>query len=273
MRTPSVALARRRPAGNVPDRPHPVGDRKTVALRLGGGVVVLWGVITLLGLLMTHVLNTGPVHAADLHVDVWFAAHRSSVWNDVTYVGTTMAQTQTAIAVTAIVVLFLRWRLGRWYESFVMITIMVGELVVFFCVTEVVHRPRPPVHRLDIAPPTSSFPSGHTAAAVALYGGIIVLMRWVYGRRLATQVAATLLCCVPVFVGLSRLYRGMHYPSDVLAGALTGGLWLLLVTTTLLPELTAVARRSAPGRRPTPHRRPIRGRRPTSSHRPAPSRR
>jgi membrane-associated phospholipid phosphatase len=218
------------------ERPHPVGSRKVVALRLAGGAVLLWGVLVLLGLLLTHVLYRGPAHRADLRVDLWFAAHRTSLWNDVTLVGTSMAQTETAIGVTILLVLLLRWRLGRWYESGVVITVMAGELLIFFGVTATVHRPRPPVARLDVAPPTSSFPSGHTAAAVALYGVIAVMVLWMYGRRWATRVAVAVLCCVPVFVGLSRLYRGMHYPSDVLAGALTGGLWLLIVISTLLPQ-------------------------------------
>ncbi|HBW18007.1 MAG: phosphatase PAP2 family protein [Streptosporangiaceae bacterium] len=192
--------------------------------------------MVLLGLLMTHVLSTGPVHTADLGVDRWFAAHRTGLRNDVSYVGTTLAQTTTAISVAAVVVLLLRWRLGRWYESLVMITVMAGELLIFLCVTLVVHRPRPPVARLDVAPETSSFPSGHTAAAVALYGCIAILVLWIYGRRPATRAVVAALCCVPVIVGLSRLYRGMRYPSDVLAGALTGGLWLLVVITTLLPQ-------------------------------------
>ena len=215
-------------------RPHPVGSKAIVAARLVGAAVVLWGLLALLGMLLTHVLNTGSAHRADLRVDLWFAAHRTGLWNDVTLVGTSMAQTQTAIAVTLVVVLFLRWRLGRWYESLVLITVMAGELLIFFAVTATVHRPRPPVARLDVAPPTSSFPSGHTAAAVALYGCIAILVLWIWGRRPATRVAVAVLCFIPVFVGLSRLYRGMHYPSDVLAGALTGGLWLLVVISTLL---------------------------------------
>jgi membrane-associated phospholipid phosphatase len=220
-------------------RPHPVASRKIVALRLAGGAVALWGLLALLGVLVTHVLTTGSAHRADLRVDLWLAAHRTGLWNDVTLVGTSMAQTDTAIAVTLVVVLFLRWRLGRWYESGVLITVMAGELLIFFAVTETVHRPRPPVARLDVAPPTSSFPSGHTAAAVALYGGIAIMVLWIWGRRPVTRFAVAVLCCIPVFVGLSRLYRGMHYPSDVLAGALTGGLWLLVVMSTLLPRRNA----------------------------------
>jgi membrane-associated phospholipid phosphatase len=218
------------------ERPHPVGSRKVVVLRLAGGAVALWGVFVLLGLLLTHALYRGSAHRADLRVDLWFAAHRTGLWNDVTLVGTSMAQTETVIGVTILLVLLLRWRLGRWYEAGVIITVMVGELLIFFGVTATVHRPRPPVARLDVAPPTSSFPSGHTAAAVALYGVIAVMVLWMFGRRWATRVAVAVLCCVPVFVGLSRLYRGMHYPSDVLAGALMGGLWLLIVISTLLPQ-------------------------------------
>jgi undecaprenyl-diphosphatase len=223
--------------------PRAVGGWKTITVRLAGGAVLLWGVLALLGELMTHVLNTGAVHTADLSVDTWLARHRSGPWNAVTFVGVTMAQTETAIGLTVLVVLFLRWRLGRWSESLIVITVMAGELLIFFGVTATTHRPRPPVPRLDAAPPTSSFPSGHTAAAVALYGSIAVLALWLYGRRRATWIAVAVLACVPVFVGLSRLYRGMHYPTDVLAGAILGALWLTVVMTTLLPH--AAARRPA----------------------------
>jgi membrane-associated phospholipid phosphatase len=223
-------------------------DKKAIALRLVGGAVLLWGLLSLIGLLITKVLDTGPAHRTDLGVDVWFAAHRTPIWNDITYVGTTLAQTWTALGVTVVVVLLLRWRLGRWHESLVLITVMAGELLIFLSVTLIISRHRPPVHRLDAAPETSSFPSGHTAAAVALYGCLAILVFWIYGRTPLTRAIVAVLCLIPFYVAFSRLYRGMHYPSDVLAGALLGGLWLLLVVRTLLYRQAAVSRATA--RRP-----------------------
>ena len=220
----------------MPRRPQPVGDLKVVALRLVGGAVVLWAVLCLIGVLVTSALASGRGQSWDLGAVVWMAARRTGFWNTITMVGSGLANTSMAVAVTVVVVLFLRWRLGRWYESWIVVAAIAGELLVFLVVTATVHRPRPSARELDAAPPTSSFPSGHTAAAMALYGCIAVLLMWTYGRRRATRVAAVVLYCIPVVVGLSRLYRGMHYPSDVLVGALGGGLWLLLVITTLLPR-------------------------------------
>jgi undecaprenyl-diphosphatase len=239
-------------------RPHPVGNWKTVTLRLAAGAVGLWALLSLIGFALTHLLNSATFRAADLSADKWFAGHRTGWLNVVTYIGTTMAQTTTSVGVTVVVVLLLRWRLGRWHESGIFVTVMAGELLIFLSITATIHEPRPAVPRLDAAPPTSSFPSGHTAAALALYGGIAVMVWWVYGRTTITRIGAAILFCVPVYVGLSRLYRGMHYPTDVLAGALLGGLWLLLVTKTMLqpagvarpadarvPVRTRLARRGA----------------------------
>ncbi len=220
----------------LPERLHPVLGNKIVALRLVGGALALWGLLSLLGLLATHVLVSGRGESMDRGVNVWFVAHRTDYWNSVTSYANDLANTQTVIAVTLVLALLLRWRLGRWYESWVIIAVMTGEVLVFLAVTLTVHRDRPAVVRLDKSPPTSSFPSGHTAAAIALYGSIAILLLWIYGRSWKTQTATVVLFCVPIVVGLSRLYRGMHYPSDVLAGALGGGLWLFIVISTLLPR-------------------------------------
>jgi hypothetical protein len=55
----------------------PVGDWKIVALRLAGGAVVLWGLFSLIGMLVTHVLVHGRLQSVDRGVEVWFAARRT----------------------------------------------------------------------------------------------------------------------------------------------------------------------------------------------------
>ena len=87
-------------------RPRPAaGGWKALTLRLAGGAVVLWGLLALIGLAVTHLLrHAAAFAAADLSVDTWFAGHRTGALNVVTYVGTTMAQTTTAIGVSVVVV-------------------------------------------------------------------------------------------------------------------------------------------------------------------------
>jgi undecaprenyl-diphosphatase len=229
------AARRRTDLAAIPPRPdirHPL----RIAVRLLIGAAVIFGFISLLGYLYTRYLNTGPYHRADLRVVVWLEQHRTALWDHITLVGTDLGKTETAIIVTAVLAVLLRLLCRRWYESMVMVIMMLGEVVIYLSVTEVIHQQRPPVIRLDPAPPTSSYPSGHTAASVALYGGFAIILLWCYAGRPLVRVLAGVLWLVPVFVGFSRLYRGMHYPTDVAAGALLSALWLTLVVKTFLPR-------------------------------------
>ena len=240
-------LSARRGTDLPPPRRRSTGHPARIALLLLAGAIVTWGLMCLLGLLLTHVLEHTAFHHADLGTDRWFAHHRVAFLNDVAAVGTGMAQTVTVIIVTAVLVAVLRWRTGRWYEAIVLVISVVGEVAIFLCVTLIVPQRRPPVPRLDPAPPTSSYPSGHTGAAIALYCCLALIVLWLYSDRGWARASAVLLFCVPVYVGLSRIYMGMHYPSDVIAGALLSSLWLTLVATTFLPRRRAgqrVRRRS-----------------------------
>jgi len=86
----------------------------------------------------------------------------------------------------------------------------------------VIHRQRPQVHRLDQLPVDASYYSGHTAASVAVYCGLALLITSLIrntGVRIACWVIAI---AIPLLVALSRLYRGMHHPTDVGAAMLVG---------------------------------------------------
>jgi undecaprenyl-diphosphatase len=85
------------------------------------------------------------------------------------------------------------------------------------------------VRHLDQAPPTSSFPSGHVAAAICMYGALAVLANERARSALVRGLFVALAVLVPLAVGLSRMYRGMHFLSDVLGGVILGVTWLFLV--------------------------------------------
>jgi len=207
---------------------------RSVAIRLVASALVLWAILAGFGYALTRWLNHSAFERWDLSVDQWFVGRRTQFWDDVTRIGSHAAETITVIALAVILVVGLRIVLGTWDASLFVALAVIGEVAIFLCVTLVIDRPRPRVVRLDSAPPTSSFPSGHVAAAVALYGALAVVV-WSYSRREWLRVGALVIAiAVPIVVGLSRLYRGMHYPTDVFAGALLGVLWLITLTLVLM---------------------------------------
>jgi undecaprenyl-diphosphatase len=228
-------LSRPRTA-RVPATRPPADQVRFAAVRLIPSAVLLWALLAGLGYALTRWLTHTAFARWDLSVDRWFVGHRSRSWNLATQVGSHAAETYTVIAIGVVLFVGLRVVLGRWRESLFVAVAVVGEVTIFICTTLVIDRPRPKVPHLDVAPPTSSFPSGHVAAAVALYGAFAVVV-WQSSRRGWLRGAAAFLAvAVPVAVGLSRLSRGMHYPSDVFAGALLGVLWLTATALVLLRD-------------------------------------
>ncbi len=211
---------------------------KGSALRLGAGGLALWLALSAVGITLWRGLADSWIVREDKAVSTWAAGSRTPTLDTLTHYGSLLSETGTCIALTVVLVLVLRWWLGRWRESIAVLVAILGELFVFLLVTNTVGRPRPDVFRLDVAPPTSSFPSGHTAAAVALYGCLaLVLLRQMQNRLVAGTLA--LLCfCVPLIVATSRVYRGMHYVTDVVFGMIGGGLWLLIAVLVVLPRAT-----------------------------------
>ncbi|MFJ1566439.1 diacylglycerol kinase family protein [Streptomyces erythrochromogenes] len=186
--------------------------------------------MVLLGLWVTHVAVGHWPLTLEGRVSQAFATHRSPVGNGLTAGLSLLAGTEGVVGVTLVCVaaLLALPSAPRWSEAVFLGASVAVQSAVFLVVTFFVERPRPDVPQLDGAPPTSSFPSGHVGASVALYGGLatLVLSRtrgpWRY-------LTAGVLLLVPPAVGLSRIYRGLHHPSDVLGGLLNGAATLLVL--------------------------------------------
>ena len=202
------------------------------ALTLLAWFVGLTAVGVAIGLLLTGPLDGTAITRFDESVSQWLADRRTPLLDDLTWVGSMLADTAVKLLVTAAVAIamLVAWR--SWREPLMVVLALVLEATTFIVVTTIVGRPRPDVVRLEGSPVDSSFPSGHTAAAAA-YGAIVVVIWWRSDRRWLRIGSAVVVGLIVLAVAFSRTYRGMHHVTDVVAGALLGAVsvyavWLLL---------------------------------------------
>ena len=207
-------------------------------------VVLLLGVMIGLGLLVTKVWQHDWPFTAEDGVNRELAGDRTGFLDGVTWFFSAVGSTPVIIGVTALTALILRFRLGRWREPIFLCVAVAAQAVVFFFTTLAIDRSRPDVPKMDESPPTSSFPSGHTSASVALYAGMALVLALLVRRAWLKRVC-WLLLLVPVAVAASRMYRGMHHPSDVTASFLNGLLCVAIAFRATLARTVRSRRGSA----------------------------
>ena len=102
---------------------------------------------------------------------------------------------------------------------------------------EIVQRPRPDETIRLVTESGYSFPSGHSMVSMAFYG-LLLWMVWRYEKdRVVKWTCITGFACVIALVGMSRIYLGVHYASDVIAGFCVSVVWLGIYTKVAVPLL------------------------------------
>jgi membrane-associated phospholipid phosphatase len=186
------------------------------------GYLMVVGAMVALGFALTKILlQIDGVSAWDESVSDWLARHRTPNLEHLSWVGSTLAGGLVIPCVIAFfLVVFLalhRWRLA----AFVLFAVAI-ESGGYRASSLIVPRERPTVPRLESLPVDASYPSGHTAAAIALYGGLLLLLISRVRNTAVTVLAWAFIVAIPLFVGWARMYRGMHHLTDTGAGVLLG---------------------------------------------------
>ena len=182
----------------------------------------LVGLSVLLGLLVTDgLLSIDEVKRADERAIDWLAAARTPLLTDVSGIASDVGGAPALAAVAGVIAAAAAAR-RKWRVTAFAVFVLLVETAGYRLTLWMVPRRRPAVERLDDLPIGGSYPSGHTAASIAVYVGLALLLTSAFPTRRARIAAWGLATVLAVLVAISRLYRGMHHPLDLAGGLFVG---------------------------------------------------
>lgn len=154
---------------------------------------------------------------------------RTTIATAITRLADRAGQTIVTVAAVFILLIAKKWRTGLWYG----LTVLIGSDFLNSAVKEVYQRIRPTEIDHLIEQGGHAFPSGHAMGSMIVYGGLLFLIiRFLNTRRQNNNwmkwVLGFIIGLLILMIGLSRIYLGVHYPSDVIAGFSLGFAWLSL---------------------------------------------
>lgn len=197
-----------------------------IAATLAGFALIL-GCAIGAGELLKVVERADGSTSLDSSITAWVVAHRTGGLTTVAHVLSTLGSQAVLLPLTALVTVLLLMR-RHLAPSGLLVACWGGALVLYSVTKYFVRRPRPPMDIwLTHVGKTTSFPSGHatqslaTFVALALAGAV-----WLSGLR---RTAVALGIVLAIGVGWSRVYLGVHWTTDVLAGWLIAAAWVTVV--------------------------------------------
>jgi len=215
----------------------------TVGVFLVGGILV--AIFATMGFaeLAEHVLE-GGTQSFDVAVLEWIKQHHSPVLTqlltEMTYLGTGIV----VITVVGVTALFL-WNTEHKHSARLLLASTIGAIILNNTLKYFYHRERPSVFEWGTHVASSSFPSGHAMSATVVYGTVAYLLMRLQKHTLSKVLTLSGAVILILLICFTRLYLGVHYPSDVLGGIIVGLAWAAFCMATLEASLV-IGRRRAP---------------------------
>ena len=205
-----------------------LADRLTVvsavwlAAGLAFSVFVIWAFAEL-----ADVVIEGESSAFDRAVLLWIHTAFPDWFEGTMRIVTALGDDWVVLPLLAVAVFFF-YRKGWRLSATLLLVSTAGSVVLTTVLKALFRRARPELFDAGYQASFYSFPSGHATVAVGLYGMLTLILAYRLRGRARWAVAA-LGVIVVLLIGFSRLYLGVHYPTDIVAGYLAALLWLVCV--------------------------------------------
>jgi undecaprenyl-diphosphatase len=217
-------------------------SRSRASARLAG-LLIAWIVLVLVGWGLGE-LSSSAAQASDVDAVRDVAQGRSPLLTTLAHTLSFVGSGYVIVPLTVVVCVSFYHR-GRRVDAYA-VTLSALLAMALSSVTKIiVDRSRPPVHHLEVAT-SASFPSGHATQSAAFYVALLLALRAGKSRRVRTAAAIAAGVLIAA-IATSRVYLGVHYPTDVVAGVLLGGAWSV-ITRRALCAWTGLVSRSPPAR-------------------------
>ena len=207
-------------------KPAGLSPKTYLALHLAVGIAVAALGFWAFAGLIDGVLENAAFVRWDMAASAWIHARTTPVGARVFNVITQLGSPTAMIALGAVGALVI-WRKRQHTLLIAWAAAFVGGALVDFIVKETVRRARPAFGTAYLHGHTYSFPSGHSMGSTIGYGMLVYMsvLAWPAGSR-ARRIAIAAGILFVAAVGVSRIYLGVHYPSDVIGGYVAGAAWL-----------------------------------------------
>ena len=219
-RTPLATLFKPRPGYSQ----HPLKAWPYTWKSLGWfatAFVAMTTVWTIVGKMVVNWFEPSAIGQAEADVNFWLEDNRTETLNTVAEILSIPSDTPVKIGLMAAMIVVFPLVLRRWHDWAFIVGALVLEVCVYGAASSIVGRARPDVERLTTAP-TQSFPSGHMAASITFYIGLVIIVHWNTNNQLWRKLAIAVGVLIPAGMFMTRLYLGMHYLSDMIGGILLG---------------------------------------------------
>jgi undecaprenyl-diphosphatase len=243
-----MLVMRKAPLDIRPEILRRIADRLTLAAAvwLAAGLAVSAFVVWSFAELADGVVE-GESRRFDRAVLLWVHSHAPGWLDGPMRLVTALGYYWVVIPLLAVTALVF-YRKGLRLSAVLLVVSTSGSILLTTVLKAVFERSRPELFDSGYTASFYSFPSGHATVAVGFYGTLTLILAYRlrgYARWLVLGCGVSLV----LLIGLSRLYLGVHYPTDILAGFLAAPLWLVFVGVVYASWLSVRGLRAAETRR------------------------